>query len=127
MKRREEMLRPEIVSEQGPHTILAFGRKRPLLIVDDDKAIQKILARTLFFIELVKVPKARFSSFRQKPESGILVDLQNACTPFFNGVTTFYEPAAIEQRNNTQGHTISDHPPKICLLWFFLRILSHFR
>jgi CheY-like chemotaxis protein len=50
MKRREEMLRPEILSEKGPHTIPAFGRKRQLLVVDDDKAIQKILSRTLSFM-----------------------------------------------------------------------------
>jgi hypothetical protein len=36
-----------------------------------------------------KVPKALFPSFRRKPESSLLIDLQNTWTPVFTGVTTF--------------------------------------
>jgi hypothetical protein len=38
-----------------------------------------------------KVENVFFSSFRRKPESSVLGHLQNSWTPFFNGVTTFYE------------------------------------
>jgi DNA-binding NtrC family response regulator len=41
------MLEPEIVMEKGPHTVPALGRKKQLLVVDDDKAIQTLLARDL--------------------------------------------------------------------------------
>ena len=37
-----------------------------------------------------------FSSFRRKPESSIFRELQKTWTPFFNGVTTFYETVNID-------------------------------
>ena len=44
------MLEPEIVMEKNPHpTIPALRRKKQLLVVDDDKAIQTLLARALSF------------------------------------------------------------------------------
>ena len=43
------MLEPDIVMEKGPHTVPALGRKKHLLVVDDDKAIQTLLARALSF------------------------------------------------------------------------------
>jgi hypothetical protein len=33
----------------------------------------------------------RLTSFRRRPESSISRELQQTWTPFFNGVTTFYE------------------------------------
>ena len=39
------MLEPDIVMEKAPHTYPALGRKKQLLVVDDDKAIQTLLAR----------------------------------------------------------------------------------
>jgi CheY-like chemotaxis protein len=41
------MLESEIVSGKGPHTIPASGKKGQLLVVDDDKAMQMLLSRTL--------------------------------------------------------------------------------
>jgi len=43
------MLEPEIVMDKGPHTVPALGRKKQLLVVDDDKAVQTLLARALSF------------------------------------------------------------------------------
>ena len=43
------MSEPEIVMEKGPHTVSALGRKKQFLVVDDDKAIQSLLARALSF------------------------------------------------------------------------------
>ena len=43
------MLEPEIVMSKGPHTVPALGRKKQLLVVDDDNAIQTLLARALSF------------------------------------------------------------------------------
>jgi len=43
------MLEQEIMMEEAPHTIPALGRKKHLLVVDDDKAIQTLLARALSF------------------------------------------------------------------------------
>jgi len=44
------MLEPEIVMEKGPHTIPALGRKRQVLVVDDNKAVQEVLSRMLSFL-----------------------------------------------------------------------------
>ncbi len=41
------MLEREIVMEKGPHATPALGRTRQLLVVDDDRAIQTLLSRTL--------------------------------------------------------------------------------
>ena len=41
------MLESETVMEKGPHTVPALGRKKQLLVVDDDKAVQTLLARAL--------------------------------------------------------------------------------
>jgi DNA-binding NtrC family response regulator len=41
------MLESEVITEKAPHPILALTRKRQLLVVDDDPAIQKILSRKL--------------------------------------------------------------------------------
>jgi len=35
--------------EKGPHTVPALARKKQLLVVDDDMAIQTLLARALSF------------------------------------------------------------------------------
>jgi DNA-binding NtrC family response regulator len=43
------MLEPEIVMDKGPQTVPALGRKKQVLVVDDDKAIQTLLARALSF------------------------------------------------------------------------------
>jgi len=42
------MLKSEIVMEKGPHTISGPGRKRQVLVVDDNKAIRDVLSRLLF-------------------------------------------------------------------------------
>ena len=43
------MLQNEIVIEKAPHTIPALGRKRQVLVVDDDEALRDILSRMLSF------------------------------------------------------------------------------
>ena len=43
------MLGQEIMMEEAPRTIPALGRKKHLLVVDDDKTIQTLLARVLSF------------------------------------------------------------------------------
>lgn len=44
------MLQNETVRDQGPHPIPTLGGKRRVLVVDDDKAIQTLLSRTLSFM-----------------------------------------------------------------------------
>ena len=44
------MLEPEIVMEKAPHTIPALGRKRQVLVVDDNEAVQEILSKLLSFL-----------------------------------------------------------------------------
>jgi hypothetical protein len=39
----------------------------------------------------------RLTSFRRRPESSISRELQQTWTPFFNGVTTFYEQIKISE------------------------------
>jgi CheY-like chemotaxis protein len=41
------MLKPEIMMEKGTYTIPASRKKGQLLVVDDDKALQHVLSRTL--------------------------------------------------------------------------------
>ena len=41
---------PEIATERGAHTFPALGKKGQLLVVDDDKAIQTLLSRTISFM-----------------------------------------------------------------------------
>ncbi len=41
------MLEPEIVMEQGPHTIPALGTKRELLVIEDNKTVREGLSRSL--------------------------------------------------------------------------------
>jgi CheY-like chemotaxis protein len=43
------MLGPEIVTEKGAHPFPALAKKGQLLVVDDDKDIQTLLARALSF------------------------------------------------------------------------------
>jgi DNA-binding response OmpR family regulator len=43
------MLQNEIVMEKAPHTIPPLGRKRQVLVVDDDEALRDILSRMLSF------------------------------------------------------------------------------
>jgi CheY-like chemotaxis protein len=44
------MLEQEIATEKSAHTIPALGRKRQLLVVDDNKAVQDVLSRMLAFL-----------------------------------------------------------------------------
>jgi CheY-like chemotaxis protein len=50
-EKEEDMLEPEIVMEKGTHTMpAALQKKGQLLVVDDEKAIQRVLAEALSFI-----------------------------------------------------------------------------
>jgi DNA-binding response OmpR family regulator len=44
------MLQSEIVMEKSPHPIPALGRKRQLLVVDDNEAVRDVLSKTLAFL-----------------------------------------------------------------------------
>lgn len=44
------MLQNEIVVEKAPHAIPPLGRKRQVLVVDDNEAVREILSRTLSFL-----------------------------------------------------------------------------
>ena len=44
------MLKSKIVKNKGPHTLAAPGRKRQVLVVDDNKAVQDVLSRLLSFL-----------------------------------------------------------------------------
>jgi CheY-like chemotaxis protein len=44
------MLEAEIMMEKGPQNIPGLPKKRQLLVVDDDKAIQKVLSTVLSFM-----------------------------------------------------------------------------
>lgn len=44
------MLKSEIPMEKGLHTIAAPGRKRQVLVVDDNKAIREVLSRLISFL-----------------------------------------------------------------------------
>ena len=44
------MLQNEIVMEKAPHTIPPLGRKRQVLVVDDNKAVREVLSKTLSFL-----------------------------------------------------------------------------
>jgi CheY-like chemotaxis protein len=43
------MLQHEIVMEKAPHTIPPVGRKRQVLVVDDNQAVREFLSTTLSF------------------------------------------------------------------------------
>ena len=45
----------------------------------------------LSLMDAQKAGKHAFLSFRRKPESSFLIELQTHWTPVFTGVTTFYE------------------------------------
>lgn len=44
------MLQHEIVMEKAPHPIPALDRKKQLLVVDDNQAVQQVLSRMLSFL-----------------------------------------------------------------------------
>jgi CheY-like chemotaxis protein len=44
------MLQSEILIDKGPHPIPALGRKRQVLVVDDNQAVREVLSRTLSFL-----------------------------------------------------------------------------
>jgi CheY-like chemotaxis protein len=44
------MLEQEMAMEKGPPTIPALGKKRQVLVVDDNKAVQDVLSRMLSFL-----------------------------------------------------------------------------
>ena len=44
------MLEPEIVMEKSAYTIPPLERKRQLLVVDDNQAVQEVLSETLSFL-----------------------------------------------------------------------------
>jgi CheY-like chemotaxis protein len=44
------MLQNEIVMEKAPHTIPLLGRKRQVLVVDDNEAVRDVLSRMLTFL-----------------------------------------------------------------------------
>jgi hypothetical protein len=44
-----------------------------------------------------------FPSFQRKPESSVFKDLRNLWTPFFNGVTTFYERINVQNGNAAEA------------------------
>ena len=43
------MLQTEIVRQKGPHPIPTLGRKREVLVVDDNQAVREVLSKTLAF------------------------------------------------------------------------------
>lgn len=43
------MLQPENVMEKDPHRIPVLGRRRQILVADDNQAVREILSRTLAF------------------------------------------------------------------------------
>jgi CheY-like chemotaxis protein len=43
------MLQNEMVMEKGAHPIPALGRKRQVLVVDDNEAVREVLSRTLSY------------------------------------------------------------------------------
>jgi CheY-like chemotaxis protein len=44
------MLQNQIVMERAPHPIPAFGRKRQLLVVDDNQTVREVLSKMLSFL-----------------------------------------------------------------------------
>jgi CheY-like chemotaxis protein len=44
------MLEQEMAMEKGPHPIPSLGKKRQVLVVDDNKAVQDVLSRMLAFL-----------------------------------------------------------------------------
>jgi CheY-like chemotaxis protein len=44
------MLEPEVMTGKAPHPIPALGRKRQLLVVDDNHAVQEVLSKMLSFL-----------------------------------------------------------------------------
>jgi CheY-like chemotaxis protein len=44
------MLEQEMAMEKGPHPIPSLGKKRQVLVVDDNKAVQGVLSRMLAFL-----------------------------------------------------------------------------
>jgi CheY-like chemotaxis protein len=43
------MLQNEILMEEAPHPIPALGRKRQVLVVDDNEAVREVLSKTLSY------------------------------------------------------------------------------
>jgi len=80
------MLEHEIATEKGPHAIPAMGKKREVLIVDDNKAVQDVLSRMLSFlgyhVTLAGNGLEGGTLFLTSPYDLVITDLQ---MPLMNG------------------------------------------
>jgi CheY-like chemotaxis protein len=80
------MLEQEIAMDKGPHPLPSLGKKREVLIVDDNKAVQDVLSRMLSFLGY-KVTLAGNgleggTLFLTSPYDLVITDLQ---MPLMNG------------------------------------------
>ena len=80
------MLEHEIATEKGPHPIPSPGKKREVLIVDDNKAVQEVLSRMISFlgyhVTLAGNGLEGGTLFLTNPYDLVITDLQ---MPLMNG------------------------------------------
>ena len=80
------MLEHETATEKGPHAIPAMGKKREVLIVDDNKAVQEVLSRMISFlgyhVTLAGNGLEGGTLFLTSPYDLVITDLQ---MPLMNG------------------------------------------
>ena len=80
------MLEQEIAKDKGPHPIPSPGKKREVLIVDDNKAVQEVLSRMISFlgyhVTLAGNGLEGGTLFLTNPYDLVITDLQ---MPLMNG------------------------------------------
>ena len=80
------MLEQEIATDKGPHPIPSLGKKREVLIVDDNKAVQDVLSRMISFlgyhVTLAGNGLEGGTLFLTNPYDLVITDLQ---MPLMNG------------------------------------------